>query len=101
MDRTVLAATSLLLCFLAQTEVGSTGRASYDVIYGHNQGNRIRDEYVRLVDLDHYLKQLRESVRELRDETREASHGRSTRRDRVLAVLAKIRSDVPQRIGNI
>ncbi|MBC8718176.1 hypothetical protein [Ochrobactrum sp. Marseille-Q0166] len=38
MDRTVPAGAALLLDFIAQTEVGSTGRASYDVIYGHNQG---------------------------------------------------------------
>ena len=38
MDRTVPAGAALLLDFIAKTEVGSTGRASYDVIYGHNQG---------------------------------------------------------------
>ncbi len=38
MDKTVPAGAALLLDFIAQTEVGSTGRASYDVIYGHNQG---------------------------------------------------------------
>lgn len=38
MDRTVPAGAALLLDFIAQTEVGSTGLASYDVIYGHNQG---------------------------------------------------------------
>ncbi len=37
MDRTVPAGAALLLDFIAQTEVGSIGRASYDVIYGHNQ----------------------------------------------------------------
>ena len=38
MDRTVPAGAALLLDFISQTEVGSTGRASYDVIYGHYQG---------------------------------------------------------------
>lgn len=38
MDRTVPAGAVLLLDFIAQTEVGSTDRSSYDVIYGHNQG---------------------------------------------------------------
>lgn len=37
MDKTVPAGAALLLDFIAQTEVGSTGRTSYDVIYGHNQ----------------------------------------------------------------
>lgn len=36
MDRTVPGGAALLLDFIAQTEVGSTGLASYDVIYGHN-----------------------------------------------------------------
>lgn len=36
MDRTGAA---ILLDFIAQTEVGNTECASYDVIYGHNQGN--------------------------------------------------------------
>lgn len=38
MDKTVPAGAVLLLDFIAQTEVGSTDRSSYDVIYGHNQG---------------------------------------------------------------
>lgn len=38
MDRTAPSGAALLLDFIAQTEVGSTGRASYDGIYGHNQG---------------------------------------------------------------
>jgi len=37
MDKTVPAGAAVLLDFIRQTEVGSTGRESYDVIYGHNQ----------------------------------------------------------------
>ncbi|MEJ5081471.1 hypothetical protein [Ochrobactrum sp. MYb379] len=39
MDRTVPAGAALLLDIIAHTEVGSIVRASYDVIYGHNQGS--------------------------------------------------------------
>ncbi|MCL7999796.1 hypothetical protein M8994_16250 [Brucella sp. 21LCYQ03] len=38
MDRTVPAGAPLFLNFIAQTGVGSTGHAAYDVIYGHHQG---------------------------------------------------------------
>lgn len=37
MDRTVPSGAALLLDFIRKTEVGRTDRASYDVIYGHNQ----------------------------------------------------------------
>ncbi len=38
MDKTVPAGAAILLDFIRKTEVGRTDRASYDVIYGHNQG---------------------------------------------------------------
>ncbi len=37
MDKTVPAGAAILLDFTRKTEVGRTDRASYDVIYGHNQ----------------------------------------------------------------
>lgn len=37
MDRTVPAGAAILLDFIRQTEVGSSDRASYDVIYAHKQ----------------------------------------------------------------
>lgn len=37
MDRTVPTGAALLLDFIRETEVGRSDRASYDVIYGHNQ----------------------------------------------------------------
>lgn len=37
MDRTVPAGAAILLDFIRKTEVGRDDRASYDVIYGHNQ----------------------------------------------------------------
>ena len=37
MDKTVPAGAAILLDFIRKTEVGRTDRASYDVIYGHNQ----------------------------------------------------------------
>ncbi|WP_376711357.1 hypothetical protein [Pseudochrobactrum lubricantis] len=38
MDKTVPAGAAILLDFIRKTEVGRTDRASYNVIYGHNQG---------------------------------------------------------------
>lgn len=38
MDKTVPTGAALLLDFIRQTETGRSDRASYDVIYGHNQG---------------------------------------------------------------
>ncbi|HWD13288.1 MAG TPA: hypothetical protein VG519_08035 [Pseudochrobactrum sp.] len=37
MDKTVPTGAAILLDFIRKTEVGRTDRASYDVIYGHNQ----------------------------------------------------------------
>ncbi|OHV85965.1 hypothetical protein [Ensifer sp. LCM 4579] len=42
MDKTVPAGAAILLDFIRQTEVGRRDRASYDVIYGHNQGKLSR-----------------------------------------------------------
>lgn len=38
MTKTVPQGAAMLLDFIREAEVGSKGRASYDVIYGHNQG---------------------------------------------------------------
>lgn len=38
MDRTVPAGAAILLDFIRKTEVGREDRASYDIIFGHNQG---------------------------------------------------------------
>ncbi|WP_322883182.1 hypothetical protein U8C37_08960 [Sinorhizobium medicae] len=38
MDKTVPPGAAILLDFIRETEVGRSDRASYDVIYGHNQG---------------------------------------------------------------
>lgn len=38
MTNTVPQGAAMLLEFIREAEVGSSGRASYDVIYGHNQG---------------------------------------------------------------
>jgi hypothetical protein len=55
----------------------------------HARINRTRDEYVRRIDLDDHVKQLREGMKEMRDETREGLKGTNTRLDQVLAVLAQ------------
>lgn len=55
----------------------------------HDRVNRVRDEYVRRVDLDDHVKQLREGMKEMRDETREGLKETNKRLDQVLAVLAQ------------
>ena len=71
----------------AEDRLGAAIKAGDDQL--HERVNRVRDEYVRRVDLDDHVKQIRDSVRELRDESREASRGTNTRLDQVLAVLAQ------------
>lgn len=55
----------------------------------HERVNRVRDEYVRRVDLDDHVRQLRDGMKEMRDETREGLKGTNHRLDQVLAVLAQ------------
>ncbi|ASV84074.1 hypothetical protein CES85_4866 [Ochrobactrum quorumnocens] len=55
----------------------------------HERVNRVRDEYVRRVDLDDHIKQLRVGMKEMRDETREGLKETNKRLDQVLAVLAQ------------
>ncbi|KAA9370912.1 hypothetical protein [Ochrobactrum quorumnocens] len=55
----------------------------------HERVNRVRDEYVRRVDLDDHVKQLRVGMKEMRDETREGLKETNKRLDQVLAVLAQ------------
>ncbi|PYE89563.1 hypothetical protein [Phyllobacterium leguminum] len=53
----------------------------------HARINTVRDEYVRRVDLDGQINQLREGLKELRDETREGTRETNKRLDAVLAAL--------------
>lgn len=55
----------------------------------HERINRTRDDYVRRVDLDVHIKQLRDSMKELKEETRESAKETNKRLDQVLAVLAQ------------
>jgi hypothetical protein len=55
----------------------------------HERVNRVRYEYVRSVDLDDHVKQLRIGMKEMRDETREGLKETNKRLDQVLAVLAQ------------
>lgn len=54
----------------------------------HERINRVRDEYVRRIDLDSHLHRLDEGVKELRDESREGTRETNRRLDAVLAALA-------------
>lgn len=55
----------------------------------HERVNRVRDEYVRRVDMDDHVKQFRDGIKEMRDETREGLKETNKRLDQVLAVLAQ------------
>jgi len=57
----------------------------------HERINRVRDEYVRRVDLDGHVSQLREGMKELKDENRESTREMNKRLDQVLAVLTQER----------
>lgn len=55
----------------------------------HDRINRVRDDYVRRDDLDSHINQLRDSMKELRDETRLSARETNKRLDQVLAALAQ------------
>lgn len=58
----------------------------------HERINRTRDDYVRRVDLDVHMAQLRGDVKELKNETRESTSETNKRLDQVLAALARDKS---------
>lgn len=55
----------------------------------HERINRTRDDYVRRVDLDGHINQLRDGMKELKEETRESAREMNKRLDQVLEVLVK------------
>ena len=55
----------------------------------HERINRTRDDYVRRVDLDGNVNQLRDGMKELKDESREGARETNKRLDQVLAALAQ------------
>jgi hypothetical protein len=54
----------------------------------HERINRVRDEYVKRVDHDAQMNQLRDTVKEIRDELREGTRETNKRLDQVLAALS-------------
>ena len=57
----------------------------------HERINRTRDDYVRRVDLDGHINQLRDGMKELKEESRESAKETNKRLDQVLAALAQDR----------
>ena len=55
----------------------------------HERVNRVRDDYVRRVDLDDHVRQLREGMKEMRDEDRKLLKESKKRIDQVLSFFAK------------
>ncbi|MGU3576418.1 hypothetical protein ACLBWZ_12825 [Brucellaceae bacterium C25G] len=70
--------------------LSSSMKAGDDAL--HERINRTRDDYVRRVDLDGHVNQLREGMKELKDETRDSAKEANKRLDQVLAVLAQDKS---------
>lgn len=53
----------------------------------HERINRVRDEYVRRVDLDGHMARMETNVKELREEGREGTREINRRLDQVLTTL--------------
>lgn len=53
----------------------------------HERVNRVRDEYVRRVDLDSHLQRLDQNLKELREENREGTRSMNGRLDTLLAAV--------------
>lgn len=62
-----------------------TAKAGDDQL--HERVNRVRDEYVKRVDLDGHMARMEASVKELREETREGTREINRRLDQVLTTL--------------
>lgn len=58
----------------------------------HERINRVRDEYVKRVDLDGHMTRMETTVKELREETREGTKEINRRLDQVLTTLQPVRS---------
>lgn len=82
-----LAATFGLALIAAFRSLSATMKAGDDAL--HERINRTRDDYVRRVDLDGHINQLRGDMKELRDETREIGRETNKRLDQVLAGMAQ------------
>ncbi|MCZ8545087.1 hypothetical protein OOJ09_12910 [Mesorhizobium qingshengii] len=53
----------------------------------HDRINRVRDEYVRRIDLDSHMSRIETNVKELREEGREGNREINRRLDQVLTTL--------------
>lgn len=53
----------------------------------HERINRVRDEYVKRIDLDGHMERMEETVKELRVENREGTREINRRLDQVLTTL--------------
>lgn len=60
----------------------------------HERVNRVRDEYVKRVDLDSHMSRIETNVRELRDENREGTREINRRLD---SILTSVRPGTPEK----
>ncbi|MDT6938564.1 hypothetical protein RI570_00110 [Brucella pseudogrignonensis] len=82
-----IAVTFGLALIAAFRSLSASMKAGDDAL--HERINRTRDDYVRRVDLDGHVSQLRDGMKELKDETRDSAKETNKRLDQVLAVLAQ------------
>lgn len=73
--------------------VGSFRSLSATIKYGddqlHERINRVRDEYVKRVDYDDQMNEIKMNIKEIRDELRDGTNETNKRLDQVLAALVK------------
>ncbi|MBC8718714.1 hypothetical protein [Ochrobactrum sp. Marseille-Q0166] len=74
-----IAVTFGLALIAAFRSLSASMKAGDDAL--HERINRIRDDYLRRVDLDGHVSQLRDGMKELRDETRDSAKETNKRLD--------------------
>lgn len=82
-----LAGTFGLALIAAFRSLSASMKAGDDAL--HERINRTRDDYVRRVDFDGLISQLRGDMKELRNETREIGRETNKRLDQVLAGITQ------------
>lgn len=84
-----MAASFIIALIASFRSLAASIKAGDDAL--HERINRTRDDYVRRVDLDGHINQLRDGMKELKEESRESAKETNKRLDQVLAALAQDR----------
>ncbi len=84
-----MAASFIIALIASFRSLAASIKAGDDAL--HERINRTRGDYVRRVDLDGHINQLRDGMKELKEESRESAKETNKRLDQVLAALAQDR----------